>query len=262
MIRAVRVMAVATVLANRGVFPQVRTALLCMTAKTGVVCRCPYQQSFGAGAMRAVTVATVHFALPYRMRIRLHCLCTLLLVTVETHFRLSRCDQHRILRRVTGVAIRTGDLLHIVRAAVPRESKVVLVAVCAVTVLLENRGHTVCTESDDRRLLLTTPNTPGMRTARAMTGLALQLAMRERCTRVSSYGVLAAKYRERCLVVVTGKTGIRTLATVLRVRALRLSRQGWWNKKRAQDYQARHYPKRMRLRNHSAIQLNSNSPTP
>jgi hypothetical protein len=51
-----------------------------------------------------------------------------------------------------------------------------------------------------------------------MTGLALQLPMAERTSRVARYGVLRAKNCKRCLIVMTGEAGVCALPAVRRLR--------------------------------------------
>ena len=85
LIRAMRVMAITTVFRNGCVLPKVRSALLRVARKTGLVGGLLDEQQVAVFAVRAVAVATAHLVLTNRVCIRLHRLCALLLMAVEAN---------------------------------------------------------------------------------------------------------------------------------------------------------------------------------
>lgn len=105
-VRAVRVVTVRAILGNRGMLPQVRATLFGVALETGVVERLADEQAVARLSVRAVTTGAGHFPLVERMRIRLHGLRALLLVTIEAHFRLTGRTQHRVVGNVNLVAAR------------------------------------------------------------------------------------------------------------------------------------------------------------
>lgn len=98
------VMAVAAILADRCMFPKIRSALLRMATETRVIRGLPRKLTNVAFSMRAVTTATTHFAVENRVSVWFHRLRTLLLMTVKTHLGLGRRNQYRIFCSVARVA--------------------------------------------------------------------------------------------------------------------------------------------------------------
>ena len=132
------VMAVATIFADRRMFPEIRSTLLRMATVASVIRGLPHKLTIAGCSVRAVTAAAAHFAVENRVRIWLHCLRTLLLMTIKTHLGLGRRHQYRVFCGVARVTARTGNLLHIVFTAMPGNSQIILVTISAVAVLLEN----------------------------------------------------------------------------------------------------------------------------
>jgi hypothetical protein len=161
-----------------------------------------------------MAAAAIHLALPNRVRKRFHCLCALLLVAIETDLRLGRRYQDRVCCRMTAVTVRTRDLLHVMRTAVPGEAEVILVAGCAILVLFQDRHDAVGRKRFDRRTLFAAPDPTRVRIAWSMACLALQLLMPERRARIRSHGMFAAKYSQCRLVVMAGKTSVCALAAI------------------------------------------------
>ena len=131
MVGAVRIVAVATVLSNRGVLPEIRATLLGMTSKTGVVQRLPRKLPFARRTMSVVATAAIHLALPDRVREGLQRLRALLLMAIEANFGLCHGRQHRIRGRVGRVTVGTGHAVVIMVVAVPAEPGVTRMTVQA-----------------------------------------------------------------------------------------------------------------------------------
>lgn len=214
--RAMWVMAVVAVLGNRRVFPKIGTAYLGMAVVAGCIDGAAGQQSFRRVAMRAVTAGACHLALPYRVGIGLHSLGTLLLVAVEADFGLRRCRKDRVSLDMHRMTIGTGDRVVVMRAAVPGEARVCLVAFRAISILVRDRRRRVKTESDDRRSFLASSNPSGMIAGRSMAGFTLQLAMPEGGIGILRHSVLGAKDCQDDLLIMTLETRIGTLAAVVR----------------------------------------------
>ena len=85
-----RVVAVATILGCRGMFPKIRSALFGVAIEACLVQRLLSKLQFTGFTVCAVAAAAVHLALPDRVRIWLERLCALLLVAFEAHFGLRR----------------------------------------------------------------------------------------------------------------------------------------------------------------------------
>ena len=177
MIRSVRIVAGYTVLRYRRVLPQEWATKFCVAVITGVIDRLAGQQQFGSLTVRVVAATAIHLALPHWMGIRLHGLRSLLLVAIETNFRLGGGCQHRIAFGMACVAIGTGDCIVVMRAAVPGKAGIVLVTIRTVRVLLGDRSGSAGSKHYDGRPFLTTPNTTCMIAAGSVAGLALQLAV-------------------------------------------------------------------------------------
>ena len=82
------VMAVATIFADRRMFPKIRSALLRMAAVASVIRGLPHKLTITSFSVRAVTTAAAHLAVENRVRVWLHRLRTLLLMTIKTHLGL------------------------------------------------------------------------------------------------------------------------------------------------------------------------------
>ena len=207
-------MAVGAAFRNRRVFPKVGPALFRMAGEAGVVQCLAHELPVRRLTVRAVATTAIHFSLLDRMRVRFKGLAALLLVAIETNVRLGRGKHHRVFCRVDGMAVGAGHVVVVMAAAVPAEPGICLVAVHAESVLLRDRRCSIRSEIYGRRSFLATSHASGVIARRTMAGLALQLSMAKRTARVARYGVLRPKDGKCRLVVMTGKTGVRTLATV------------------------------------------------
>jgi hypothetical protein len=226
MIRAMWCVAQSTVFRNRLMLPQVRPALLSMTLKTRIVHGLPRELQCGGIPVRAVATTAPHLAFIKRMRKSFQRFASLQFVAVVADVRLGRSLQHSIAAAVTGMAAGARDVIRVVWPAMPAETNVRRVAFEAHTVLCGCRGRRVRTEFDERRrALFPAPNSGGVESARAMTGLALQLAVAERSTTVTRNGVLAAEQGKSLRIVVTAETGVGAIPAVWRV-FLRVCRGG------------------------------------
>ena len=106
-----RIVAVAAILDDRCVLPQVGPAFLGMAVEAGVVNRLARKQTVGRVAVRVMASRAVHLALVERMRVGLQRLRALLLVAVVTDPRLGRRLQDGVLRDMNLVAIGARDLV-------------------------------------------------------------------------------------------------------------------------------------------------------
>jgi len=80
------------------VLPKIRATLFGMTVEAGVVQGLLHELQIVSCAMITVAATAIHLALTYRVSVRLQRLRSLLLVAIETDFRLCRGHQNRILR--------------------------------------------------------------------------------------------------------------------------------------------------------------------
>ncbi len=210
------VMAVATILGHRCMLPKIRTALLGVAVKTGLVESHLGELPFARCAMCAMAATAVHFALPNRVGIRFEYLRALLLVAIEANLRLRRRHQDGIGRSVTGMAIGAGDVIHIMIIAMPAEAGVTVVATDARTILVVYRRRRARSEIDRNWwALLAASNPASMIATGSMAGLALQLAVTERTIRIRWVGMRAAKQGEGGVFLVAGETGISSFAAVV-----------------------------------------------
>ena len=138
-IRAVRVVAVAAILGDRCMFPEIRAALFGMAVEAGVVQRLLGKLPLARITVSAVTAAAVHFTLAYRMRIGLQRLRALLLMALKANFGLRRGHQDRITGRVAGMTVGTRNVVHVVIVAVPTKASVRIVAAEAGSILKLHR---------------------------------------------------------------------------------------------------------------------------
>src|SRR6056297_352721 len=213
--RAVGLVAIGAVLGHRGVLPDERTAGLRMALPAGVVHRLARHLQLRGGAVRAVTGAAVHLALVQRMGVGLLRRDLLGAVAVVAHLRLGGSGEHRVVRLVRAVAVRTGHLVGVMGRAVPGHGDRGLVAAQAHGVLLlHRRGLLVRAEVDHRRARVAPAHAAGVLAARAVTGLALELVVPERAALVGGHAVGRAKHPQGLLVAVTPETGIGAVAAV------------------------------------------------
>src|SRR5215468_411160 len=128
--RAVRIVAVQAVLAHRGMLPQERAALLCVTFVAIVVDGGLIQKSLAVGAMRIVAAGARHLAFANRHVRRAPNFRALVLVTLETGVRLGQLGQLELGRHVghDGVAIGAGESARLMRTAAPQRPLSLLVA--------------------------------------------------------------------------------------------------------------------------------------
>ena len=138
MIRAMRCMTEAAVLGRRFVLPDVRAAFLCMALIAGIVQGLTHELQLCRLAVRTVTPAAIHLAFRNGMRKCFQRLAALQLVTVVANLRLRRWLHNRIAARVADVTVRAGDVIAVVRAAVPAEACIRRMTAKAHTVL---HGH-------------------------------------------------------------------------------------------------------------------------
>ena len=122
MIGAVWCVAEAAVLGRWFVFPDVWAAFLCMALVTGVVQGLTHELQLRRLAVRTVTSAAIHLAFDQRMRKRLQGLAALQLVAVIADFRLRGRLQYGIAAGVAGVTVGAGNVIVVVRTAVPAEA--------------------------------------------------------------------------------------------------------------------------------------------
>ena len=213
--RSMRFVAQPAILADGCVLPEEWTTFVGVTLLAGIVDVFAGQLSRDRVAVHAVASDTVHLALHDRMGERFARLGALYLVAVEADVGLSRCLQNRIPGNVALMTIGTGDLVARMRPTVPAKADVALVAIQAHAVLFVDRCGGAGATQYDGRPFLSAPDATGVRAARPVTGLTLQLAVTKWPPGVSRYGMLASEYGERHIVLVAGEAGIRALARVV-----------------------------------------------
>ena len=196
--------------------PKIGTAFFGVTVKAGVVQRLLDELQLVCCAVRAVTATAVHLALTNWVRVGLQRLGSLLLVAVETHFRLRRCSQHRVIRRMAGVAICARDLVDVVVVAVPAKTRIGRVAVHAQGILgIDRRRRVLPENSTGSGAFLAAPNSACMVSRRAMTGFALKLAVAEWSIRIGRVRVSPLEDRKDRIFLVAGEATVCALAAVL-----------------------------------------------
>jgi hypothetical protein len=72
--------------------------------------------------MGVVAITAGHFSLPYRVRVRFHRLCALLLVAIETDLSLRDRGEDRIALDMARMAVGAGDRIAVVLTAMPGET--------------------------------------------------------------------------------------------------------------------------------------------
>jgi hypothetical protein len=187
------------------------------------------EQALGRITVRIVATRAVHLALAYRVCVGLHRLRTLLLVAVEADFCLGRGCEDGVALDMHRVAICTGNGAVVMRAAVPRKTRVAKMALDAVRILVRDRGRGVRSECRDRWPFLPTPYATRVITAGAVAGFALQLSITEGGVRIIRDGMLRAKHCQDSLIVMTLETCVCAFLAVIRRLGLvicRLRRHG------------------------------------
>jgi len=202
------------------VLPKIRATLLGVTVKTGVVQRLLHELQIVSCAMIAVTATAIHLALTYWVSVGLQRLRSLLLVTIETDFRLCCSHQNRILRRMARVAVGAGDFVDVVVVAVPAKARIRGVAIHAEAVPGVDRCGRALAENGARSgTLLAAANSPGVIAGRTVAGFALQLAVTEWPVRVCRIGVCTLEQNKDRIIFVTRQASVRALATEIRILA-------------------------------------------
>jgi len=197
MIRTVGVVAIAAIFYDRRMLPKVGAALFGMTVEAGIVERLTRELPFACLAVSAMASAAVHLALSNRMRMGLERLRALLPMTFEAYVCLCRCHQHRIACRMTRMAVRTRDIVHVVVITVPAEAGVRLVTIQAQAILYIDWCRGARAEySPGRRALLPAPHPSRVIARWAVACLALQLPVTEWSVRISRVGMSAPEQRE------------------------------------------------------------------
>ena len=141
---------------------------------------------------------------------------------------------------MANMAIGTRNFIVIMRTAVPPETNVIAVTIEAHVVLHQDIRFFVRSKFDNWRPLLSTSNSAGVFAARSMTGLALQLSVAKRATRISRNTVFGFEDRQCLIVAVAGDAGIGPLPAVRYVvrclsSGLRLTNRGRQNANSDQD---------------------------
>lgn len=153
-VRAMHLVTQGAVLRDGVVFPQKRPALLCMAGVAVLVHRQLLQGSRAGTAMRIVTVAADHLALPDRMPGGPESLGTDILVTAETDLGLGGALAH-LVRLVDSMATDTGQVLAFVDTGRPVLKHATLVAAPTHAVLLVGWRRRVSRIGDQPALVAT-----------------------------------------------------------------------------------------------------------
>ena len=163
-----------------------------------------------------MTATAIHFALTNRVRVGFQGLGTLLLVAFETHFGLRGGRQHRVIRRMAGVAICARYLIDVVVVAVPAETRIRCMAIDALGILGVDRSRRVLPENSTRSgPFLTAANSACMVARGAMTGFALQLSVPKGSIRIGRVRVSPLEDRKDRIFLVAGEATVCALAAVL-----------------------------------------------
>jgi hypothetical protein len=134
------------------------------------------------------------------------------LVTFSADIRLGCCLAHRILHLMHLVTVSAGDVVSSMSTRHPVMRRVRLVTTEAHGILFCDRRAGLRSKVDDAGRL--PPLRLGVRTARAVTGLALQPAVSERAMQVIGEGMPGPEDRHDLGFVVTIETGVSTLRAV------------------------------------------------
>jgi hypothetical protein len=130
-----RVMAIAAIFGDRSMLPKIRAALFGVAIEAGLIERYLGKLPLARCAMSAMAAAAIHLALPNRVRIRLECLCALLLMAFEAHFGLRRGHQYGIAGGVARMAIGTCNVIHVVIVTVPAKARIGCMTIQAQAIL-------------------------------------------------------------------------------------------------------------------------------
>ena len=131
-------------------------------------------------------------------------MCTLLLVAIETYFRLRRRYQYRVLSRMARVAIRASNIVAVMLVAVPAEARIGRVAIQTKAVLSINGCRGFRTENGvGSGPFLAAPYACGVLSRWSVTSFALQLAVTERSAWVSRVRMWSLENREDGFFLVT-----------------------------------------------------------
>jgi len=139
-----------------------------------------------------------------------------LLMAVEADFRLTGGVQNRIAGNVNLMAVGTGNFIVVVAAAMPGHSDTLAVAAETHVILYTDFSFRVCGKTDQGWALLSATHPAGVRTARSVAGLALQLSVAKWARRIRWYAMSGFEYRHRRRIIVTGDTGVGALPAVWR----------------------------------------------
>lgn len=201
------------------VLPQKRAAFFGMTAVTGIVERRAYQAGIRAAAVRTVTVGALHAPLLQWVRKRQPRLGLLCAMAGKANLVLHRPNTHRIAHRMRAMAVGATQALPFVRAADPSMRHSGAMAFETRAILRCNRcSRSLRTEQRNCRAILAAAHARGMRSARSVTGFALQLTMSEWRALIGATAVWRLENRENCRLVMTSNTGVGAFATVARRR--------------------------------------------
>ena len=172
--------------------------------------------------MRVVAVRADHYRGPNTL-IRANRVCgqlqaigALPLVTVEAHFSLGSMQFHRVVSRVQAVAADTSGVIALVHAACPGKTDIIVVTTHADSVLVRHWGRRIVTKINDGTVHVGGFAASGVRAARPVAGLTLQL--RHGCFGICLLAVRRAKYHQHVVRVVAAQAGIRTGSTVFGLR--------------------------------------------
>jgi hypothetical protein len=208
MVRSMRVVARCAIFSHRRMLPQVRTALLRVALKAGIVHGLPRQLQFRCSAMRAVTTGAGHLAFTQWMRIRFQRVAFAECMTVIAFFGLRRCPEHRVIGSVNLMTAGAADFVVVMRATVPRESDISFMASETHTVLRLDACGRVGGETNNGWPLPSAPDPAGMRSTGTVAGFTLQLTLAERAARISRRAMFCPEYGQDRVITMTGDAGI------------------------------------------------------
>jgi hypothetical protein len=115
---------------------------------------------------------------------------------------------------MAGMTVSTGDFVTAVRAGMPANADIVVVAISTHPVLHLERSIFMRAEIDDRRAFLTAPYSRCVCSTGSMTGFALQLAVTERAGWISRNCMPGFEYCQGLGIIVTGEAGICAFSAV------------------------------------------------
>jgi len=196
--------------------PEIRAAFLGMTLMTGVIDTQARQLCCDSIAVHVMAAHAVH--LPFQNRVRESFLrfVALHLMASEADLGLRRRLPNSIARRVQVVTIGASYIVAGMGARVPAETDVALVTIQANGIVSFDTACRIRCVMWYRRPLLAPTHAGGVRSARSVARLTLQLSLAKRAARIGRHGVFRMKYGQTGLIVMTGNTGIRAFAAVVR----------------------------------------------